>query len=91
MRIDSTTPTLSVVAGESRDTRAAAKPATSEASVVRLSSAGVAVSNSSTSEDHVTAKVSHIRALLAKGEYPVDLDQLASRIVDDELVRSRSK
>jgi len=36
------------------------------------------------------ARLQEIRALIDKGEYPVDLDVLARRIVDDELLRSGS-
>jgi anti-sigma28 factor (negative regulator of flagellin synthesis) len=37
----------------------------------------------------VSAKLDRIRALIDKGEYPVDLDKLAARIVDDELARAK--
>lgn len=36
----------------------------------------------------VTARLERIRAMLEAGEYPVDLDQLAARIVDDDLLRA---
>jgi anti-sigma28 factor (negative regulator of flagellin synthesis) len=57
-------------------------------SVVKLSTAGTAVSAGvAPSGPTTTARLQTIRAMLDKGDYPVDLDQLASRIVDDELVR----
>ena len=33
------------------------------------------------------AHLEHVRALIARGDYTVDLDKLASRIVDDEALR----
>ncbi len=57
------------------------------ASVVKLSSAGVAASGSTDANHGITAKLATIRTQLATGTYPVDLDRLASRIVDDELLR----
>jgi len=72
---------------EPRDPGTAAKAdAPAAASVVKLSSAATAVSRESTG---MTGRLERIRALLDKGEYPVDLDQLASRIVDDEIVRGK--
>jgi len=82
MRIDPTRPTSL----EPRDTKAPTKaaPASSEgAAVVKLSEAA----STATTEADMTARVAHIRALIRAGEYPVDLDMLASRIVDDELLR----
>ena len=79
-----------------RDTResqpSASKPrgtAASDApSVVKLSIAGTAASaGAAPAGPTTTARLQTIRAMLDKGDYPVDLDQLASRIVDDELVR----
>lgn len=89
MRIDSTTAPTPITTTEPKTSQVATgkSTGTTEASVVKLSSAGVAAS--SVSEPDITAKLSHIRSLLEKGEYPVDLDQLASRIVDDEVVRGK--
>ena len=80
-----------------RDTREQA-PLTSKssdpeitgASVVKLSSAGTAASAEAApaAAPTTTSRLQTIRAMLDKGDYPVDLDALASRIVDDELVRS---
>lgn len=39
----------------------------------------------------MASRLDRIRALLDAGEYPIDLDQLASRIVDDESLRGGSK
>jgi anti-sigma28 factor (negative regulator of flagellin synthesis) len=61
----------------------------SGASVVKLSTAGAAVSaETGPAAPTTTARLQTIRAMLDKGDYPVDLDALASRIVDDELVRA---
>jgi anti-sigma28 factor (negative regulator of flagellin synthesis) len=68
--------------------RATPEAAASAASVVKLSSAGAAVQAEPTNAG-ITARLSKIRSLLDKGEYPVDLDALASRIVDDELGRAQ--
>ncbi len=59
------------------------------ASVVTLSSAGATASAATPPE--MSAKLAHIRAQLEKGDYPVDLDKLASRIVDDEVLREGGK
>jgi flagellar biosynthesis anti-sigma factor FlgM len=86
MRIDSTLATLAISAVDVRD----AKPSTSStktgdaSSVVKLSSAATSIDGPSPT---ITARIAQIRSLLSNGEYPVDLDQLASRIVDDEFLR----
>jgi anti-sigma28 factor (negative regulator of flagellin synthesis) len=61
--------------------------ASGASSVVKLSIAGAAAAGVAPSGPTTTARLQTIRAMLDKGDYPVDLDQLASRIVDDELVR----
>ncbi len=53
------------------------------ATVVELSSAGASMSTKSTES---ADKVSRIRELVAKGEYKVDLDMLAARICEDEIL-----
>jgi anti-sigma28 factor (negative regulator of flagellin synthesis) len=57
-----------------------------DAAVVTLSSAGAAVQAGGLSE-LMNARIEQIRILLERGEYPIDLDKLASRIADDELAR----
>jgi len=66
------------------------KPATTAgpASIVKLSLAGAAVTNDPAPGPSIAARLQSIRAMLDKGDYPVDLDLLASRIVDDEILRS---
>jgi anti-sigma28 factor (negative regulator of flagellin synthesis) len=74
---------------EPRDAAPAAKGDTpAAASIVKLSSAATAATTPRESTG-ITGRLERIRALLDKGEYPVDLDQLASRIVDDEIVRGK--
>lgn len=58
------------------------------AAVVELSVAAKTVTPHAT-EASSSERLDKIRALLDAGEYAVDLDQLASRIVDDEVMRSR--
>lgn len=54
-----------------------------KAAVVELSSAGAAMATKGTES---TEKVARIRELIAKGEYKVDLDLLAARICEDEIL-----
>jgi anti-sigma28 factor (negative regulator of flagellin synthesis) len=93
MRIANTVATAPIA----RDTRDSAPvgakqsdTAGSSASVVKLSSAGAAASVDAASPTGptTTSRLQTIRAMLDKGDYPVDLDALASRIVDDEVVRA---
>ncbi len=58
----------------------------SDASVVQLSTAATSVGSAQPTNSE---RLEKIRALLDKGQYAVDLDQLASRIVDDEVMRTR--
>lgn len=89
MRIDPkvTTPP---VTSEPRETRArpTAKPAGSEASIVQLSAAGTAAAGPS--KQDITTRIQTIKAMIDAGDYPVDLDTLAERIVDDEFLRETS-
>jgi anti-sigma28 factor (negative regulator of flagellin synthesis) len=89
MRID---PTL-VVAPVASET-SAAKPRTKRttkppASVVAMSSAGAAMVADGDDGDVISPRVETLRMMVEKGDYKVDLDTLASRIVDDEVVRAR--
>jgi flagellar biosynthesis anti-sigma factor FlgM len=86
MRID---PRVSVspVDSQKSDAKPKAPAAPSgSASVVVLSSAASALGSDETPQT-ITARLEKIRAMLARGTYPVDLDLLASRIVDDESMR----
>jgi anti-sigma28 factor (negative regulator of flagellin synthesis) len=70
----------------------AAKPhangprASGPSSVVALSSAGAAVV-ADTEDGPPSPRVEKLKMMVEAGAYKVDLDTLASRIVDDEVVR----
>jgi flagellar biosynthesis anti-sigma factor FlgM len=93
MRIDPKviTPITGYKTREQTPSAASPKPSddSSRASVVKLSTAGVAVTTPAT-KSAATAKIASIKAAIATGQYPVDLDKLASRIVDDEANRGGS-
>lgn len=57
-----------------------------KASVVSLSSAGAAVVGSS-EDEAMSPRVERLKQLVEAGSYKVDLDTLASRIIDDEVLR----
>jgi anti-sigma28 factor (negative regulator of flagellin synthesis) len=83
-----------VISQVTRDAREAPSPAktsddaTSGASVVKLSAAGMTASAEAAASPTTTSRLQTIRAMLDKGDYPVDLDLLATRIVDDETLRA---
>jgi anti-sigma28 factor (negative regulator of flagellin synthesis) len=89
MRIDPKV-VISPVTRDARETPAAktSDAAGSGASVVKLSAAGMTASAEAAASPTTTSRLQTIRAMLDKGDYPVDLDMLASRIVDDEVLRS---
>lgn len=89
MRIDSNVTTLPVNNDESRrpTTRESAPLDRSEAAVVELSSAASAVAAEPPANE-LNARLDRIKALVDAGNYPVDLDKLAERIVDDDILRS---
>jgi anti-sigma28 factor (negative regulator of flagellin synthesis) len=67
-----------------------AKPATepaTAATIVVLSEAASAVQRSRV-ESAVAARIDRIQALLARGEYPIDLDRLAERLRADDAARA---
>lgn len=93
MRIDPKVATTQI----SRDAREAPSSTASTskssepegASVVKLSSAGTAAAaDTSSAAPTTTTRLQTIRAMLDKGSYPVDLDMLATRIVDDDVLRA---
>ncbi len=59
------------------------------ASVVSLSSAGAAVvaEPGATDESEPSARVEELKMMVEQGTYQVDLEALASRIVDDDIMR----
>lgn len=86
MRIDPTALTA-IHDPRTRETSPGARPADDQASVVSL---GAAATRASGTDPSVTARIGRIRELLASGDYQVDLDQLAERILDDDVARSSS-
>ena len=58
-------------------------------SVVSLSPAATQIPLPQTASAAIEARLEKIRVALNGGQYPIDLDLLASRIVDDEALRSR--
>jgi anti-sigma28 factor (negative regulator of flagellin synthesis) len=82
-----------VISPATRDAREAPSTArtgeaASSASVVKLSAAGMTASAEAAASPTTTSRLQTIRAMLDRGDYPVDLDLLATRIVDDEVLRA---
>jgi flagellar biosynthesis anti-sigma factor FlgM len=93
MRIEAQVGVVPVVADSREGKPAPASTSTSvksdPASVVTLSAAGASASSAPDGEVSAAnaARIVQIREAIRKGQYPIDLDKLASRIVDDEFVR----
>ncbi|HUJ59764.1 MAG TPA: hypothetical protein VLX92_14770 [Kofleriaceae bacterium] len=86
MRIDPKTPvTPTTFDKDSPQPAQKPAPAPTPASVVQLSPA--AASSVDPASPNLTSRIQRIRELVDAGAYPVDLDKLASMIVDDELAR----
>jgi flagellar biosynthesis anti-sigma factor FlgM len=97
MRIQ--TPTVAPVSNEAKSGQPATTPhasspaATSQspASVVTLSSAAASAKQTGEIKDmpdpKALARIAQIRQQLMNGAYPIDLDVLASKIAEDEVVR----
>ena len=67
------------------------RPGVEAAAIVALSRPAVSTSPSEETSPAMSARLDKIRALLDAGEYPIDLDQLATHIVDDEWLRGGSR
>ncbi len=61
-------------------------PSGPAASIVKLSAAGASITDAARPAS--TQRLAQIRQQLDKGEYPVDLDALAARIVEDDVLRT---
>jgi flagellar biosynthesis anti-sigma factor FlgM len=97
MRIE--TPTVAPVSNEAKSgqpattPQASSPPATSQspAAVVTLSSAAASAKQTGEIKDmpdpKALARIAQIRQQLMDGSYPIDLDVLASKIAEDEVVR----
>jgi flagellar biosynthesis anti-sigma factor FlgM len=92
MRIDPKV-VVPISVGEQREqapTSTAKSSTTTSSAVVDISSAGTsaaAQAASETGDPKVTARIAQIKTELQAGAYPIDLERLASRIVDDEVLR----
>lgn len=91
MRIDSKVGVVPVA--DSRDGKAASNatpPRSDLASIVTLSTAGTTASRP-TDPDQIDprnrTRLDEIRLAIKHDRYPIDLDKLASKMVDDEFVR----
>jgi anti-sigma28 factor (negative regulator of flagellin synthesis) len=60
----------------------------SPASVVQLSAAATQAQDSEPVAPHQLTRLDEIRAAIKQDRYPIDLDKLASKMVDDEFVIS---
>jgi anti-sigma28 factor (negative regulator of flagellin synthesis) len=93
MRIDPkvVTPPVTRDATNTPSTAAKSSDLGDSASVVKLSAAATGAASAADTTGAApttTSRLQTIRAMLDKGNYPVDLDLLASRIVDDEVLRA---
>ena len=99
MRIDSKVGV--VVVADPREAKPASSPTTLKApeksnldSVVKLSAAGTSASQPAQATDPESidpqnrTRLDEIRVAIKHDRYPIDLDKLASKMVDDEFVRS---
>jgi flagellar biosynthesis anti-sigma factor FlgM len=76
------------VHSESREpSKAASADKGTPASVVHLSAAGTSATRSHDPQPATTQRLAKIRESIQRGSYPVDLDKLAARIVEDEFTR----
>jgi anti-sigma28 factor (negative regulator of flagellin synthesis) len=87
MRIDPTALTAIHDPRTPRETSPGARPADDEASVVTLGAAASA-SRARSADPSISTRIGRIRELLANGDYQVDLDKLAERILDDDVART---
>jgi flagellar biosynthesis anti-sigma factor FlgM len=79
-----------VTVREPRARRASAKPfqdSSDASTVVSLSAGATAAAASSSIDAEVAQRIETLKLAIEKGDYQVDLDVLADKIVDDELVR----
>ncbi len=88
MRIESKT-VSPIQSGESRPSTAATPPRQQSGDVVKLSTAGTAVTAPGEADQGTLKRIAMIRTQLAAGTYPIDLDKLAGHIVDDDIQRSQ--
>jgi anti-sigma28 factor (negative regulator of flagellin synthesis) len=89
MRIDPN-PAIAPATMDTHKTQVPARPpaADQDASVVELSAAAAQTASVTEPSPSITSRIERIRTLLERGAYPIDLDVLASRIVDDDVLRA---
>lgn len=87
MRIDPNVVVSPIQLDTAKPRAGGSTPPSTGGDVVQLSAAASAASHGTQPTN--AERLDKIRALLSAGEYAVDLDQLASRIVDDDIARSR--
>lgn len=86
MRIDPNVVVLPVATTKSQD-EPARKAEDRKGAVVVSLSAGATAATQERPEVSADARLERIRALVDRGEYPIDLDKLAQQIVEDDLLR----
>lgn len=95
MRIDSKVGVVAVA--DSREGKAASTATTTRSekptldSVVKLSAAGTSAARAADPEEidpRNRTRLDEIRVAIKHDRYPIDLDKLASKMVDDEFVRN---
>ena len=60
-----------------------------DSAVVKLTAAGTTAAGAAGGTDPaIAARLARVKALVASGQYPIDLDKLASNIVADDAARS---
>jgi len=92
MRIEPkvTTPVTAPTTAEARSAKPEAAVKHDTSSVVQLSAGATAAASATPGASHgITARLATIKTQLATGTYPVDLDRLANRVVDDDVLRAR--
>jgi len=88
MRIDPNVvvfPVASATAGDTHKPRAS--ESTGQGAAIVSLSAGAAAATQDRPEVSLDGRLERIKALIDRGEYPIDLDMLSSRIVDDDIMR----
>ena len=95
MRIESKV--VGAVVADSREQKATTPPATSSSkqpvsSVVSLShgAAKASASDDTEIEPHIRTRIEEIRDAIKHDRYPIDLDKLAAKIVEDDKLRGHS-
>lgn len=89
MRIDPTLVVASIPKDKSEIPEPKKTASGSSASIVKLSAAATSAAQSAEPKAADPARLATIKMQIEKGTYPIDLDKLASRIVEDDEGRSK--